>query len=61
MQNAPSTVLKSIKNILRTIVCRNRLSSLGILAMDTELAKKIILDGVINDFARKKLEKGQYN
>lgn len=40
VQNAASSMLKSIKNILRTIMCRNGLSSLRVLAMETELAKK---------------------
>lgn len=38
--------LKSISNVLRTITCQDRLSSLGMSAAVTILAKNTDLDGV---------------
>jgi hypothetical protein len=52
------SVLKRVKNVLRATMCQDRLSSLGVLAVEQELAKNTNLDCVINDFATKKARKG---
>ena len=52
------SVLKRVKNVLRSTMCQNRLSSLGVLAVEKELAKNTNLDAVIDDFAMKKARKG---
>jgi len=41
------SVLKRVKNVLRSTMCQNRLSSLGVLAVEKELAKNTNLDAVI--------------
>lgn len=52
------SVLKRVKNVLRSTMCQNRLSSLGVLAVEKELAKNTNLDAVIDDFTMKKARKG---
>lgn len=52
------SVLKRVKNVLRSTMCQNRLSSSGVLAVEKELAKNTNLDAVIDDFAMKKARKG---
>ncbi|KAL4154039.1 hypothetical protein QTP88_001872 [Uroleucon formosanum] len=52
------SVLKRVKNVLRSTMCQNRLPSLGVLAVEKELAKNTNLDAVIDDFAMKKARKG---
>lgn len=52
------SVLKRVKNVLRATMCQDRLSSLGVLAVEKELAKNTNLDAFINDFAMKKARKG---
>lgn len=51
------SVLKRVKNVLRATMCQDRLSRLGVLAVEQELAKNTNLDCVINDFATKKARK----
>jgi len=52
------SVLKRGKTILRANMCQDRLSSLGVLDVEQELAKNTNLNFVINDFATKKARKG---
>ncbi|KAJ8873980.1 hypothetical protein PR048_024820 [Dryococelus australis] len=48
------SVLKRVKNYLRSTCSDDRLSSLMILAVEQEEVKKISLDELVNDFARMK-------
>lgn len=45
---------KRIENVLRTTICHDTLSSVGVLAVDTELAENTNLDNVVNEFALNK-------
>ncbi|XP_065664879.1 uncharacterized protein LOC136086560 [Hydra vulgaris] len=49
--------LALIKNDLRSTMTQGRVSGLGILAMECDLAKKINFDSVIADFASRKAKK----
>uniref|UniRef100_A0A8D8RCD6 Zinc finger MYM-type protein 1 n=2 Tax=Cacopsylla melanoneura TaxID=428564 RepID=A0A8D8RCD6_9HEMI len=46
--------LKQVKNVLRSTMCQNRLSSLGVLAVEHKLARKANLQKIIEDFASNK-------
>lgn len=52
------SVLNRVKNVLRSTMCQDRLSSLGVLAVETELVKQTNLDNIIDEFALKKARKG---
>ena len=49
--------LKSIKNYLRTTMTQQRISDLGILAIEHETARKVDYDNVIDFFAKQKARK----
>jgi len=49
--------LKRVKSVLRSTMCQDRLSSLGVLSVEAGLARTINLETVIGDFARKKARK----
>lgn len=51
------SVLKRIKNVMRSTMCQDRLSSLGILSVEAQLAKEINVEAIIEDFASKKIRK----
>lgn len=51
------SVLKRIKNYLRSTMCQMRLTSLGTLAVESELAKQVNFDVIIESFANKKARK----
>ncbi|KAF0754583.1 zinc finger MYM-type protein 1-like [Aphis craccivora] len=53
------SVLKRVTNVLRSM-CQNRLSSLGVLAVEKEIAKNTNLDAVIDGFAMIKAKKGTF-
>ena len=48
------SVLKKIKSYLRSIMCQMRLTSLGTLAVASELAKQLDFNEIIEKFANKK-------
>lgn len=52
-------MLKRIENILRMATYRDKSSSLGLLAVDTELVKNI-LNNALNDFALKRAKTRNY-
>lgn len=52
------SVLNRVKNVLRSTMCQDRLSSLGVLAVETELVKHTNLDSIIDEFAQKKARRG---
>lgn len=52
------SVLNRVKNVLRSTMCQDRLSSLGVLAVETDLVKQTNLDNIIDEFALKKARKG---
>ena len=49
------SVLKRIKNYLRSTMCPMQLTSLGTLAVESELAKQANFDVIIEYFANKKV------
>ena len=51
------SVLKRIKNYLRSTMCQMRLTSLGTLAVESELAKQLDFNEIIETFANKKARK----
>ena len=51
------SVLIRIKNYLRSTMCQMRLTSLGTLAVESELAKQVNYDVLIESFANKKARK----
>lgn len=51
------SALARIKNVLRSTICQNHLSSLGVLAVETELVRKTNFDNAINLFASQKARK----
>lgn len=51
------STLKRVKNVLRSTMTQQRLSSLGVLAVESRLAKTINMDDAINDFAARKARK----
>ena len=51
------SILKRIMNYLRSTMCQMRLTSLGTLAVDSELAKQVNYDVLIESFANKKVRK----
>ena len=51
------SVLKRIKNYLRSTMCQMRLTSLGTLAVESELAKQLDFNELIETFANKKARK----
>ena len=51
------SVLKRIKNYLRSTMCQMQLTSLGTLAVESELAKQVNFDVIIESFANKKARK----
>lgn len=48
------STLKRLKNVLRSTMTQQRISSLGVLAVEAQLAKTIDMDGAIDDFAVRK-------
>lgn len=54
------SLLARVKNFLRSTMCQERLSSLGMLALENELAKKLSFDDVIDSFASKKSRKVKF-
>lgn len=48
------SVLKRIKSVQRSTMCQSRLNSLGVLCVEADLARKINLESVIAEFAKKK-------
>ena len=48
------SVLKRIKNYLRSTMCQMRLTSLGTLAVESELAKQLDCNEIIETLAKKK-------
>lgn len=51
------STLKRVKSVLRSTMCQDRLSSLGVMAVEQDLVRKCNIDSVINDFVRKKARK----
>jgi len=51
------STLKRVKNVLRSTMTQQRLSSLGVLAVEAQLAKTIDMDEAIDDFAVRKARK----
>ena len=51
------SVLNRVKNVLRSTMCQDRLSNLGLLCVEAELARKVDLEVVIQEFAQKKARK----
>ena len=51
------STLARVKNVLRSTMCQDRLTSLGVLAVEAPLAKSINLDAVIEHFADSKARK----
>lgn len=52
------SVLNRIKNVLRSTMCQNRLSSLGVLAVEMDLVKRANVDRIIDEFASRKARRG---
>lgn len=53
--------LKIVKNYLRSSISQERFTSLAILTIESELAKKLNYDDIINEFAIKYVRKGNKN
>ena len=51
------SLLARIKNVLRSTMCQGRLSSLGVLALESSLARKLNFDELIFYFANQKARK----
>lgn len=51
------SVLKRVKNVLRSTMAQGRLSSLGVLAVETEMARTINIEGLIDRFVEMKSRK----
>ncbi|XP_011172262.3 zinc finger MYM-type protein 1-like [Solenopsis invicta] len=51
------STLKRVKSVLRSTMSQDRLSSLGVLAVEAELARQVNMESLINDFASKKARK----
>ena len=51
------SALARVKNVLRSTMLQERLSSLGTLAMEPDLCRNINFDAVIDDFANRKARK----
>lgn len=51
------SVLKRIKNYLRSVLGQGKLMDLAILAIECEIANEINIDKIIDEFARKKLRR----
>ena len=49
--------LKLIKTYLRSTVSQERLNSLSMLSIESEIAKAIDFENILNDFANKKARK----
>lgn len=54
------SVLKRIKDVLRSTMSQHRLNDLGMLSIESEMAKKIDFQDVINLFARRKVRKATF-
>ncbi|XP_029159619.1 uncharacterized protein LOC114940757 [Nylanderia fulva] len=50
------STLKRVKSVLRSTMSQDRLSSLGVLAVEAELARQVNMKSLINDFASKRPE-----
>lgn len=48
------STLKRVNNVLRSTMTQQRLSSLGVLAVEAQLAKTIDMDEAIDDFSVRK-------
>lgn len=53
--------LKLIKNYLRSTMCEERLSGLGILSIENDRARQLNLKEIINNFAEKKARKRNFH
>lgn len=53
--------LKLIKNYLRSTICEERLSGLGILSIENDRARQLNLTKIINNFAEKKARKRNFD
>ena len=51
------SLLARIKNVLRSTMCQGRLSSLGVLALESSLTRKLNFDKLIFYFANQKARK----
>ena len=51
------SALARVKNVLRSTMCQDRLSSLGTLAMEPALCRSIDFDHIIDGFAKRKARK----
>lgn len=51
------STLKRVKSVLRSTMCQDRLSSLGVLAVEQDLVRKCDVDTVIDRFVRRKARK----
>jgi hAT family C-terminal dimerisation region len=54
------STLARVKNVLRSTMCQDRLTSLGTLAVEGPLARKLDFDAVIELFASKKARKAHF-
>lgn len=55
------SALKRIKDVLRSTMCQDRLSSLGLLSVETELARKLNKEALVDTFIEQKLRKAFIN
>ena len=51
------STLKRVKSVLQSTMCQDRLSSLGVLAVEQDLVRKCDVDTVIDRFVRRKARK----
>lgn len=52
------STLNRVKNVLRSTICQDRLSNVGVLAVETDLAREANLDTIIDELSMKKARKG---
>ena len=51
------STLSRVKNVMRSTMCQNRLTSLGTLAVEARLARKVNFETIIEMFAKAKSRK----
>ena len=51
------SMLARVKNVLRSTMSQDRLTSLGVLAIECQLARQLNFDKIIDDFASRKARK----